>query len=171
VLGQIAGKLSGKEPDQNSQVTYLEQKVAKLEQQLSKPQIDESAIEERISHAMESRQVQTEVETFAETADFWADVENVMPGYIRMVRENNPGVSAKQALETAYDMAINADPIVRQKVRELEAKATTKQPDTKRVDAAKKAASINVKSTVNGSGREVSEDDALSAAWDRAAAG
>lgn len=172
VLGHIAGKLSGKEPDQNSQVTYLEQKIANLEQQLSKsPQIDETVIEERISHAMENRQVQTEVETFAQTADFWADVENDMPDYIRKVRENNPGVSAKQALETAYDMAINADPIVRQKVRELEAKATTKQPDTKRVDAAKKAASINVKSTVNGSGREVSEDDALAMAYDRAAAG
>lgn len=172
VLGQIAGKLSGKEPDQNSQVSFLEQKIANLEQQLSKsPQIDEQTIEDRISQAMESRQVQTEVESFAEKADFWADVENVMPGYIQMVRGTNPEIGISQALELAYDMAINADPIVRQKVRELEAKATTKQPDTKRVDAAKKAASINVKSTVNGSGREVSEDDALAMAYDRAAAG
>lgn len=172
VLGHIAGKLSGKEPDQNSQVTFLEQKIANLEQQLSKsPQIDEQTIEDRISQAMESRQVQTEVEAFAEKADFWADVENVMPGYIQMARGNNPEIGIKQALELAYDMAINADPTVRQKVRELEAKATTQQPDTKRVDAAKKAASINVKSTVNGSGRELSEEDALSHAYDRAAAG
>lgn len=172
VLGHIAGKLSGQEPDQNSQVTFLEQKIANLEQQLSKsPQIDEQTIEDRISQAMEARTVQTEVETFAQKADFWADVEDVMPGYIQLVRGRNPEIGISQALELAYDMAINADPTVRQKVRELEAKATTQQPDTKRVDAAKKAASINVKTTVNGSGREMSEDDALAMAFDRAAAG
>ena len=73
-------------------------------------------------------------------------------------------------LQKAYDMAINANPDVRAKVRAAEAKATAATPDPKKAAAVRNAVSINVKSSNSGKERPMTEEEAMASAYDRAMA-
>jgi hypothetical protein len=117
------------------------------------------------------RDVETQVSAFMQSKPHFADVQNDIPFFITRVKAANPNATAQEALEAAYDMAVNADPTVRQKVRADEAqKATPGAVDTKRTDAAKKAASINVKPAVNGRTKDMTEDELLGSVYEQAMA-
>ena len=93
-----------------------------------------------------------------------------MPLYIRHVMERGLAEGPKAILQKAYDMAINANPDVRAKVRAAEAKATAGNPDPKKAAAVRNAVSINVKSSTTGKERAVTEEEAMASAYDRAMA-
>ena len=90
-----------------------------------------------------------------------------MPLYIKHVLERNLAEGPKAVLQKAYDMAINANPDVRAKVRAAEAKATATTQDPKKAAAVRNAVSINVKSSNSGKERVMTETEAMGAAWDR----
>ena len=166
VLPQLQAALSGQKLDEQDNAVF--EKISGLEQKVS--QITPDQIEQQVSRAIEMRDTMTAVEAFGSDPKnaFYADVEASLPQYIAIVKERHPeGISINAALAEAYDMAINADPNIRQKLREQEAKATSSQADTERAGKAKKAASINVKSTSNGKAPSMTEEQAMSAAYDR----
>lgn len=170
-LALLKARLSGQEaPPAEQHIASLEQKIATLENRL-KEASDPKYIETHVSQAFEGRAAQDAVNQFASDPanSFFADVEPHLPAFINIARETaQAGASAKDILKSAYDMAINAIPAIRTK-----AQAAAKPPvqlDPKRAEAAKKAASINVKSNATGGDAELSEQDALKAAYRRATA-
>lgn len=172
VLPQLAKLFQGQGQQQGNdnqqQVVQLQQQIANLQAQIARSANPET-IRETVSMTMAERETETLVKSFAanEGKDYWADVEAEMPGYIRIVMGRGDGKSPKEIISEAYDMAINANPDVRAKVRASEAKATAANPDPKRTEAAKRAASINVPSNASGKERMPTEDELLAAAYDR----
>jgi len=165
VLPALA-KAFGQQGDGNQLVTGLQQKIATLESRLSQVGNPDS-IRETVSMTLKERETETLVTDFAGKAEFWADVEAAMPTFIKAVMDKGEGKTPQEIIADAYDMAINALPDVRAKVRASEAKATAAGPDPKRTEAARKAASINVPSTSSGKERVMTEDELLSAAYER----
>ena len=171
VLPMLAQAFSANPPsDQNQLITGLQQKIANLESQLQKAGNPET-IRETVSTTLRERETETVVQDFAKGKEFWTEVEASIPDYIRIVM-GEPGQqrTPSEVLETAYDMAINANPAVRAKVRAAEAKATAQVPDPKRAADARKAASINVKSATTGKDRPMTFEEAAGVAYDRAMA-
>lgn len=170
VLPQIAAMVSGQQPDQ--QVTSLHQEIAQLRQLLGQQQVHNSPemIEGKFAEMMRVRDAEQAVEGFAKSMPLFADVEASLPRFVEMARERLPNADMMTVLETAYDMAVHADPEARKKAADLEAQATTSGGDTDRRAAAKRAASINVKSHTSGKGRQSSEEELMGAAYERAMA-
>jgi hypothetical protein len=171
VLPQIAAMVSGQQPDQ--QVTSLHQEIAQLRQLLGQQQVQNSPdmIEGKFAEMMRVRDAEQAVEGFAKSMPLFADVEATLPRFVEMARDRMPEADMMAVLEAAYDMAVHADPEARKKLLDLEANAaTTSNGDTERRDAAKRAASINVKGHTSGKTRQASEDELMSAAWERAMA-
>ena len=85
--------------------------------------------------------------------------------FIEFARTKLPDTaSSKAVLERAYDMAVNADPTLR-----VKSAANKPAPvvDDKKAEEAKRAASVNVKSTSTGNGPKPSLDDALHGIWQK----
>lgn len=170
VLPHLAQAFQGQGGDQQL-VTGLQQKIANLEAQLSKVS-NPDTIRETVSKTLQERETETLVQKFAaeDGKDYWADVEADMPLYIKHVLEKGLAEGPMAVLQKAYDMAINANPDVRAKVRAAEAKATAATPDPKKAAAVRNAVSINVKSSNSGKERSMTEQEAMAAAYDRAMA-
>jgi len=173
VLPQLAQafQAQGGQPvdaDHGQLVAGLQQKISNLETQLSKVS-NPDTIRETVSTAFVERETETLVKQFAaaDGKDYWADVEADMPLYIKHVLDKGLAEGPKEILQTAYDMAINANPDVRAKVRAAEAKATAGKTDPKKAEAVRNAVSINVKSSNSGKERVMTEDEAMASAYDR----
>jgi hypothetical protein len=152
----------------NSTVAALEAKIARLEAQVGNPE----SIRMEISKTMAEKDATAAFSAFAENKEHLEAVLESLPTYVDMVLEKSKGQQRPHAdvLADAYDMAINANPEIRAKVRAAEAQATAAKPDPKRTDDARKAASINVKPNAIGKPAEMTEDQAFAAAYERATA-
>lgn len=171
VLPQLAQAFNGQGGDQAQLVTGLQQKIANLENQLSKVS-NPDTIRQTVSTTLQERETEALVQKFAaeDGKDYWAEVEADMPLYIRHVMEKQLAEGPQAILQKAYDMAINANPDVRAKVRAAEAKATAGSTDPKKAAAVRNAVSINVKSSNSGKERSMTEEEAMASAYDRAMA-
>ncbi len=173
LLGPVSQILAGQQlPDNANDANALRNEIAQLKQQLA--QIgDPNAIEEKINQAFSQRQ-QAEadnrfVEQLAAGKQFFAEVQEDLPFYITKARSQlGEAATAQAVFDQAYDMAINADPILRAKA--AAPGKTAANVDPKRKEAAEKATAINVTSSSHGKDRALSEDDALARAYDRATA-
>lgn len=172
VLAALKAHLAGTEvpaTDSGQLVARLEREIEGLRAEVKKT-ADPATVRSEFSKAMAEKDAETLTQTFASGAgkEYWADVEADLPTYIaEVLKKKGQGRPMADVLSDAYDMAINAIPEVRAKVRASEAKATAANPDPKRTEAARKAASINVKAAANGKDRVMSEEEALGAAYDR----
>jgi hypothetical protein len=154
-------KALGVSNDQNAQtfqgtIQQMEARIASL--------VSPETINNHISRAMSEREVTSSLERFASEKPFFGDVEGVLPQFINIARESEPEADPMRLLETAYDMAVNAIPAVREKAQAASRAAA--MPDA-RAAAAKKAASINVKSTAAGKPKPRSEEEAMAEVWTR----
>lgn len=166
-LAQIFSQGEHKPGDQGQIIAGLEQKIAKLEAE-HKRASNPDAIRETVSTTLAEKEAKTTLENWAKAQTFYAEVEADLPHYVaKVIEKSGRERPHTDILSDAYDMAINANPEVRAKVREAEAKATAAQPDPQRAEKARKAASTNVKSSANGRDRTVTEDEAMAAAYDR----
>lgn len=171
ILPQLAAAFNAQPPAESAQlVTGLQQKIANLEAKLSQVGSPDT-IRETVSTTLKERETETLVQSFSAGKEHWTDVEAFIPSCIKHVMENGLATSPQEILDKAYDMAINANPVVREKVRAAEvAKATAAAADPKRAADARKAASINVKSSSSGNPRPMTFDESAAAAYDRAMA-
>lgn len=172
VLPQLAQLFAAQQGSPNH-TAELQQKLAQLEAQVAKAGSPDF-IREQITSTMTERETEASVRTFIASdgvKEFWPDVEAHIPSFIRLVKDEpaNSGKSPQEILATAYDMAINAIPAVREKVRATEARATAAGADPKRTEQLRKAASINVKSTSGGT-QHMTEQEALADAYRRSMA-
>lgn len=169
VLGHIAQRLTGQQAQPGAQVVpELQRQIAELRKQIStaaSPQI----VDQRLQQVMAQKEAETAILALHQK-EHWGDVEASISAFVPLARQQlGGGVSNAALLDAAYDMAVNALPAVREKVRASEAAkaATVGAPDPKRTEAAKRAASINVKSNQTGNGQPITEEDAMRAAYNR----
>lgn len=171
VLPQLKAALTGQQmPEGSQEISSLKQEITALKRQLASV-VDPSQIETHVSRVFEGRAAQDVVNQFATDPanSFFPVVEPHLPGFIAKVKEAEPGLSARETLAKAYNMAIDEFPALKT-AREAAVKAAAAPQDAERTAAAKKAASINVKSTSTGKERQLTELEALGAAFDRATA-
>ena len=170
----------GISPDANQETVKLRQQVVSLQNQLEEHGNPEK-ISSIVSQTMEEKAVEQTIADFAQANEFYADVEHVMPSFIEVARDvEGEDASNAKVLQSAYEMAVQALPNVREKKAEADAKAKEAEkakdekkataPDPKRAQNARKAASINVKSNASGKPRELTEAEALDQAYERAMA-
>ena len=124
------------------------------------------AFEQRINQTLTVRETERMVSDYATQKEYWSDVEPVIPQMIPIAQQRlGEGASPKDVLDAAYDMAIHAIPDLRAKVKT--AVSTPATPDPARTAAQLKAKSVNVKSTSSGKPKPQSEEERLSAIWDK----
>jgi hypothetical protein len=156
-------KALGMGGDQAPQVSALQGTIQQLEARIASL-VSPETINNHISRAMTEREVTSGLERFASEKPFFADVEDRLPAFINIARESEPEADPMRLLDIAYDMAVNAIPAVREKAQAASRAAV--MPDA-RAAAAKKAASINVKSTAAGRPKPRTQEEAMGDAYDR----
>lgn len=172
VLPQLAALFTG-DQQQGSQARMsaaIQQQLADLTDRVSKVS-NPDTLRETVSMTLAEKDAETTLNEFAAGKEFFAEVEADLPYYIdKVIEKRGKGRPYADVLSDAYDMAIHASPELRVKVQAAEARATEPTPDPKRTADARRAASINVKSQSSGKDRQMTEDEAMSAAYDRAMA-
>lgn len=170
LLAQVFGQQQGG----TDNTAALQQKISNLEAQIAKAG-NPDFIREQITSTMTERETEASVRAFAAkegVKEYWTEVEAYIPRFIQVVQADpaTAGKSPQDILSEAFDMAINALPAVREKVRASEAaKATAAAANPARTAQQRKAASINVNSISSGE-RRLTPDEAMSSAYDRAMA-
>lgn len=149
--------------DGSAQVQALQGTIQQLEQRIA-ALVSPNTINEHISRAMSERELGSAVERFKSEKPFFAEVESDLPYFIDIARDKAPEASPLDVLASAYDMAVYANPAVREKA--MAAQKAAAVPNLKAA-AAHKAASINVKSTAGAKMKPRSEDEAMGEVWDK----
>lgn len=170
-LQALAARLSGQQmPEGHQQISTLEQEVISLKRQLAAVS-DPNQIETTVSRVFERNTAQDTINQFAADPanSLWPVLEPHLPKYIAEVKEADPALSAKDTLRKAYDKAVEAFPALKAE-RDAAAKQAAADADAKRAESAKRASSINLKSTSTGKERMLTELEALGSAYDRAIA-
>lgn len=157
----------GGQPQEAQQTAALHNEIRALKQQLSRV-ADPDYFRQQVSAVTMQDRVMGDVQTFAQTAEHWADVEDHMPKVIPLVRERlGEGASAKDVLSQAYDLALQIYKPEAKAKAQAAADEAALTPDPDRAKAALKAKSVNVTGRPNGNTRELSEEEALAAVYDR----
>lgn len=167
-LDGIRHVLTGQGDQQASaQTQQMAQEIRRL-QALLQQQMNPDAIEQRVMSSITKRELTQMVGEYAKGKELWGDVQQKLPRFIPDAIESlGPSASAQDVLDLAYDMAVHAIPDLRAKV--LAAAPAPARPDPERTAAQRRAKSVNVTSRTAGQPRAMSEEDALAAAYDRAA--
>ena len=169
IEAQVKAALNGVEaPAEAAQATALKTEIANLQRQLQQF-ASPDYIRQQVSQVSSEERATSEVQNFASTAEHWAAVEEYLPQYIPVVQaEMGESASVKDILSAAYDLAVlRRLPGSRAKPQAADEAAA--QVDPKKAEAAIKAKSVNVSGKSAGKDRVLSEDEALSAAYDRIA--
>ncbi|MGL5011800.1 MAG: hypothetical protein ACRC6I_18135 [Paracoccaceae bacterium] len=149
----------------NQETQELREVIHGLRNQIAQMGSPET-IDQRIAQSIETREINRVVQEFTQKP-FYGEVEEVLPEFVPIAqRKLGSGAAHVAVLDLAYDMAINADPELRQKAGAA-AQAAAK-PEPKKVEALRRATSINTNSGPTG-GKQTyaSEEEALGAAYDR----
>lgn len=155
VQEQLRAALSGQQPQQQAQA--YEAKIAELEKRLSEA-TDPSRFQSMIDERLSSRSVEDVVTSFAAEKEHWAEAESLIPGLIPAVQARlGEDAAPSTVLSEAYEMALKA----------LGLKVTAPKHDPAKVEAAKRAKSVNVSSKSNGDARPKTEQELLSETYDR----
>ncbi|MGL5010974.1 MAG: hypothetical protein ACRC6I_13930 [Paracoccaceae bacterium] len=157
--------LAGQAPSQAApQTAAMVQEIRRLQAQLQQV-ADPSAIEQRINQTLTTRDTERMVGEYATQKEHWGAVEPLIPSLIPAARQKlGESASAKDVLDTAYDMAIHADPDLRAKVQA--AASAPAESDPARTAALLKAKSVNITSRP-GKTQPMTEDQAMDAVWDK----
>jgi hypothetical protein len=159
--------LGGQDVTQEAhQTVALQNEISALKQQLHRV-ADPEYFRSQVTAVTAETRIIDEVNQFATTAEHWAAVEPHLPLVIPAVQAKlGESASAKDVLAAAYDAALTIY------LPELKAQAKAAEeaaaPDPEKIQAALNAKSVNVRATSSGNTRILTEDEMLSAAYDRA---
>ena len=146
-----------------AQVQSLQGTIQELKSQLAN-MLSPDSINKQVSRALTERETLAGVQKFAAEKPFYSEVEDDLPAFIEIAKGKMQDANALEVLAEAYDMAVNAIPNVRQKVQ---AASKVASATDSRANAAKRAASINVKSTAGSKPRPRTDEEAMGEVWDR----
>ena len=157
----------GAAPAQQGQAQFnaAMQEIAQLKGQLSRVS-DPAYLQGQIAAITTQERVLSDVQTFATGKEHWDAVEPQLPTFITMAQQILPeNTSAQDVLSKAYQMALSAFDLKATPQPAVQAPAVA---DPAKAEAAMKAKSVNITSRPDGRERVTSEQDRLSAAYDRA---
>lgn len=160
---------AGQQPDNGSmQNNQLQQHIQKLERQLQQVS-DPEYLRGQMEQFTTAAQVQTSVEQFSQNAEHWNLVEEHMPNAVQYIKAIRPDASAQDALSAAYDLAVSQFvPNANKATQDSPANKTARlAADPEKTQAARKAKSVNIKSTATGTGRKLTEAEELARAYDK----
>ena len=144
----------------------LHTQIRQLQEQISLA-ADPDFIREQVSAVTMQERTMADVTSFASAKEHWGEVEAYIPDVIRMLQKANPDSPPKDILEKAYDTALTVyRPDLKAPVQA--AVEAAEQPDPERAKAAIQAKSVNVPGRTAGKPRELTEDEAYDAIWERA---
>jgi len=167
-LGEaIHAALSGQDPTQAQQTPQLMKHIQGLERKLSQL-ADPEAMRSNFEAFNEQSQVENSVTEFAGKAEHWAAVEDHMPATITYMQATlGKDASKMDVLTKAYDLAVSQN-VPNAKAKQLDTPETAVPAvDPERSKAALKAKSANVQSRASGKFRTMTEDELMSAAYDK----
>lgn len=119
----------------------------------------------QIEEVLERRDVQSEISRLASSKPHWSHVEADLPFFINKAKmQLGEGAARAALLERAYDLAVQADPALRQQTQA--APSAADRVRGAKAEGAKRAAGVNVPSSQPGKAREPSLDDALGQIWE-----
>lgn len=133
------------QPQQGRQQQQVDPKVAALESQLEEIKGKMTAQERLVQEAEEQRLHQMITE-FAKDKPYFEEAKPVMATFLQ--------AGHAKTLDEAYDMAVNAMPSVRERIRQeaRRAEAAKREAEQKaKAEAARKSTAVNVKSGTSGS--------------------
>jgi len=167
VEGDLAQFLGGQPVSQGGQnEVALRNEIAALKQQVSRYG-DPEYFREQVTAINSQERVLTDVQSFAKSAEHWADVEPHLPKVIPLVKEQlGESASAQDVLARAYDLALSIY-LPDAKATPQTAQEAAPAADPKKAEAAIRAKSINVTGKPSGATRELSDRDRMSATYDR----
>jgi hypothetical protein len=144
----------------------LAREVRALKQQLAQV-ADPGRVMQAVEQRLQMRDAENILTSFArERAENWAAIEADMPYHVAKAKQRlGQSASAKDVLDLAYDMAVNANPDLRAKITAAAQAPATSDPA--RTAAAKAAKSVNVTSQPSNGGRQMSERQQLAAIYDK----
>lgn len=147
----------------SNDIMSLRTTIAELRNQLAEI-ASPDAVTRQVNSVLESRTAEDLVNRFSKEKPFYAEVEAVLPDFIPLARKQAAqGSSNMDILERAYDMAVHADPALREKVRQAAKPAA--DVSAERAEKAKKAASINVSSVSSGKSAPLTEEQEMERVW------
>lgn len=160
----------GAEPQQSEalpgrETLALQAKIAELERQIAETRTDVVSRKEQERQQREAA-LQSEVEAFAKAHPYFAEVEADVAMLIPLLRAQSPELSERQLLENAYNKAIRVNDGVWSKI-EADRRAKEAAEAKKKAEAAKKVASLNVRTTTTARPAEREIRDELSSVYDR----
>lgn len=157
---QLAKAFGGQVQQVPQDQQALLQEIAGLKEAL-RARPDVSA---EVNEAISRRDQQSELQAFAQSKPLWNHVADDLPFFISKAKTQLGGDAGRTAvLSLAYDLAVQADPALRQLA------AATKVPagrSKEKAESAKRAASVNAPSSTPGKAKELSLDDELAAVWE-----
>lgn len=167
IEGDLAQFLGGQPVSQNGQTEVaLRNEIATLKQQVARYG-DPEYFREQVTAINSQERVLTDVQSFAKSAEHWADIEPHLPKVIPLVKEQlGESASAQDVLSRAYDLALSIY-LPDAKATPQTATEATPAADPKKAEAAIRAKSINVTGKPSGATRELSDRDRMSATYDR----
>lgn len=117
-------------------------------------QSQQQAIQEQVQGA-----VLSEIDKFAQTAEFFEDVKAEMPALVQLVKSQNPQMSHQEVLKTAYDRAVWGNPHTRTLVTQKTQAEATAKANAERARLAKEAERKGFSVTGNPSGMPAAQED------------
>jgi hypothetical protein len=157
----LAGQpLTGAVPNTSKEVERLTKEVARLS--------DPTHLRDTFETFNTQSQVQNSVTEFSQTAEHWGAVENHMPAAIQYVQATlGDDASPTDVLSKAYELAVSQFVPEAKVKQESASEKAAPIDDPKRSKAALKAKSANVQGRASGKSRTLTEDEQLSASFDK----
>lgn len=152
----LGGGLAGESAQLRSVIADLRQQISSM--------ASPDAIRSQVENSFRERAAVDEVSRFAQSKPLFSEVEAVLPTFVEIARAKLGDATPGALLEAAYDMAVNAMPETRAKQT---AAAQAAPAANAKVEAAKKAASINITGAPTGARNFATDEEAMGAAFDR----
>lgn len=162
---QLRAAVAGQPQQETQHIKSLQTEISALKQQLGRV-TDPNYLREQVTQVTQQERVGSEVMAFSQKAEHWAEVEALIPTLIPAIQAKlGEGASAKDVLEHTYELALQLYLPEKAKAKVAEQAADVPDP---RSEQALKAKSVNVKGTITGKDRELSEDERLAMIYRRA---
>lgn len=135
--------------------------------QPQQPQVNvDRVVEAKLTERMSARDAESAISMFAQSNPMWNEInEEQQTNYTRAAKIMLPSAPHGDVLKRALNLAIEDTPALKARMMAAAKPAVVPKPVSS--EAAKRANSVNVPSTATGKVREPSEDELLSAIYER----
>lgn len=138
---------TGEPGSENTQVSFLQNRIAQLEGQIRETR-EKVVSREQKEIEVQRQTVASAVDEFAKSKPDYDILEPYIEKAVRLIRQDNPNLPAKEVLEKAYEEAVWLHPDTRAKRVADEAKKRAEE-DAKKAAEASKVAKLNVKTSAS----------------------